>query len=144
MAGWASCTDLDLAPLSAAAAGTFLEMTGLVDLEGAVEMQNGRIDQARAELDFKRPGVLNFPGLDRLLERLPAGTTSWQRDLARIAVETFRDYPYDTGAGTLQFAGARGEAHLGLDGARGKRQFDVHYYDETVQVGAGTAQEGTE
>ena len=49
----------------------------------------------------------------------------------------FNDYPYDDGTGTLRFAGVRGEAHLSLDGTRGKRQFDVHYYDEapaTVDV----------
>lgn len=144
MAGWASCTDLDLAPLAAAAAGSYVEMTGLVDLEGAVQMQNNRIDQAHADLDFKRAGVLSFPALDRLLERLPPETAAWQRDLARIAIETFRDYPYDTGTGTLRFAGARGEAHLGLDGTRGKRQFDVNYYDETAPVLTETAREGEE
>jgi len=144
MAGWASCTDLDLAPLAKAAAGTHLEMTGLVDLEGAVQLRNDRIDQARADLDFKVPGVLRFPGLDRLLERLPAGTTSWQRDLARLAIDTFRDYPYDTGTGMLRVAGARGVAQLALDGARGQRQFDVRYYDERVPVVDGTAQEAAE
>jgi hypothetical protein len=144
MAGWASCTDLDLAPLAAAAAGSYLEMTGLVDLEGSVEMVDQRIDQARADLDFKRPGWLSFPALDRLLERLPPAAVSWQRDLARIAIETFRDYPYATGKGTLRFAGARGEAHLTLDGERGKRQFDVHYYDEGAPVIARTAREEEE
>lgn len=144
MAGWASCTDLDLAPLAAAAAGSYLEMTGLVDLEGAVEMLNNRLDTARADLDFKRAGWLSFPALDRLLEKLPPEASSWQRDLARIAVETFRDYRYATGTGTLRYAGARGEAHLGLDGERGKRQFDVYYYDETAPVTARTAREGEE
>ncbi len=144
MTGWASCTELDLAPLAAAAAGSYLAMTGLVDLEGAVEMLDGRVDQARADLDFKRAGVLSFPSLDRLLERLPAGALSWQRDLARIAIETFREYPYDRGAGTLRFAGARGEAHLGLDGARGKRQFDVTYYDETAPAAVAETARGGE
>ena len=144
MAGWASCTDLDLAPLAAAAAGSYLEMTGLVDLEGSVEMQDQRIDRARADLDFKGAGHLRFPGLDRVLERLPPETASWQRDLARIAVETFRDYPYTTGAGTLRLAGTHGEAHLTLDGARGKRQLDVHYHDERAPAIAQTAREGDE
>jgi hypothetical protein len=88
--------------------------------------------------------VLRLPALDRLLERLPPGTASWQRDLARMAIETFREYPYDSGTGMLRFAGARGVAHLALDGARGKRQFDVRYEDERVAVAAGAAQEGAE
>ncbi len=142
MTGWASCTDLDLEPVAAAAAGSYLEMTGLVDVEGAVEMQHDRIEQASAQLDFKRPGRLSFPALDRLLERLPREAASWQRDLARIAVETFRDYPYTTGDGTLRFADARGEAHLGLDGELGKRQFDVYYYDEGAPLVVRGASEG--
>ena len=68
----------------------------LVDLEGAVEMLDQRLDQARADLDFSASGPPHAsPALDRLLDRLPPDTSSWQRDLARIAVETFRDYPYD-------------------------------------------------
>jgi hypothetical protein len=141
MTGWASCTDLDLAPVAAAAAGSYLEMTGLVDIEGAIEMQHGRVERASAELDFTRPGWLSFPALDRLLERLPPETTSWQRDLARLAVETFRDYPYTRGDGSLRFADSRGEAHLELDGERGKRRFEVFYRDQGAPVVARGARE---
>lgn len=140
-AGWASCTDLDLAPVAAAAAGTYLEMTGLIDVEAAVEMRRERIHQASADLDFKHPGKLRFPALDRLLERLPATASSWQRDLARVAVETFRDYPYTDGTGTLRFEDPRGSFLLGLDGERGTRRFDVHYYGE-VPVVVDAAVEG--
>jgi hypothetical protein len=130
MSGWAAGTDLDLAPLAATVGGQSVAMTGLVDVEGAVEVLGSRIDRARATLDFQRPGLLSFPALDRLLDRLPAGTVSWQRDLARIAVEAFRDFPYATGSGGLTFADRRGEAHLGLAGERGKRQFDVYYHED--------------
>src|SRR5262249_15318241 len=70
--GWAAGTDLDLAPLAATVGGQSVAMTGLVDVEGAVEVLEDRVDRARATLDFQRPGVLSFPALDRLLERLPA------------------------------------------------------------------------
>jgi hypothetical protein len=144
MTGWASCTDLDLAPIARTAGGAYLEMTGVIDLEGAVEVLGNRIDQARADLDFKRPGTLSFPSLDHLLDRLPPETSSWRRDLARIAIETFRDYPYDTGTGTLRLAGDRGEGHLGLDGARGKRQIDVFYYDLHDRTPRVVGREGAE
>jgi hypothetical protein len=134
MSGWAAATDLDLAPIAATVGGPSFEMTGQVDVEGAVEALNGEIDRARAELAFERPGELSIPALDRLLDKLPPDTASWQRDLARIAVETFRDFPYATGSGTLTFADHRGEAHLGLSGARGKRQFDIHYYEDVPAV----------
>src|SRR5262249_43697016 len=116
-------------------------MTGVVDVVGSVDVVGDRIDRAKAELDFKRAGQLSFPSLDRVLERLPPGAPSWQRDLARIAVETFRDYPYDDGGGTFAFADARGEAHVGLKGQRGKRSFDVHFYEDTPSV-TGAAGQG--
>jgi hypothetical protein len=134
MAGWAACTDLDLAPLAATVGGESVAMTGLVNLEGAVDVLGDRIDRARAALDFERPGLLSLPALDRLLDKLPPGTVSWHRDLARIAVETFRDFPYATGSGKLTFADRRGEAHLGLAGERGKRQFDVYYHEDVPEV----------
>ena len=134
MSGWAACTDLDLAPLSAAVGGHSVSMTGQVDLEGVVEVLDQRVDKARAELDFGRPGLLTIPALEGLLDRLPPEASSWQRDLARIAVETFKDFPYATGSGKLDFADRRGEAHLGLAGERGKRQFDVYYYQDVPDV----------
>jgi hypothetical protein len=140
-AGWAACTDLDLAPLSAAVGGHSVSMTGQVDLEGAVEVLDERVDKARAELDFGRPGLLSFPALERLLDRLPPEASSWQRDLARIAVEAFEDFPYATGSGKLDFADRRGEAHLRLAGERGKRQFDVYYYEDTPEVTHATRDE---
>jgi len=141
MSGWAAGTDLDLAPLTRTVAGSSFEMTGVVDVVGSVDVVGDRIDRAKAELDFKRAGQLSFPSLDRVLERLPPGAPSWQRDLAGIAVETFRDYPYDDGGGTFAFADARGEAHVGLKGERGKRSFDVHFYEDTPSV-TGAAGQG--
>lgn len=137
MAGWASCTDLDLAPLAATVAGASLEMEGLVDVEAAVQATGTRLDTARADLVFSRPGVLRFPSLDRLLARLPAGASSWQRDLARIAVETFSEYPYTTGQGWMRYVHRRGELHLGLDGGRGKRHFDVYYTGDPTALAGG-------
>src|SRR5262249_34420358 len=140
MSGWAAGTDLDLAPLSATVGGQSVAMTGLVDVEGAVEVLGDRVDRARADLDFQRPGVLSIPALDRLLDRLPPGTASWQRDLARIAVDAFRDFPYATGSGRLTFADRRGEAHLGLAGERGKREFDVYYQEDVPREVRGDTQ----
>src|SRR5262249_9772394 len=137
MSGWAAGTDLDLAPLATTVGGQSVAMTGLVDVDGAVEVLGDRVDRARATLDFQRPGLLSFPALDRLLDRLPPGTASWQRDLARIAVEAFRDFPYATGSGGGLFArrrrGARpragGQPRGGPGGA---------YYHEDVSHGLET------
>jgi hypothetical protein len=141
MAGWAASTDLDLAPLAATVAGKYLQMEGVVDVGAAVEADGARIERAGARLDFTRPGMLRFPSLDTLLSKLPADTPSWQRDLARAAVQAFADYPYTSGGGTLSYVYPRGEAHLALAGARGKRRFDINYRQDEPTV-VGTADGG--
>jgi hypothetical protein len=98
----------------------------------------GRLDRANGILTLDRPGRLSFPGLDALVDRLPRDTPSWRRDLARIAVETLREYPYTRGDGWLEFADYRGEAQLSLDGERGSRRIDIHYDQEVPAVTSAT------
>src|SRR5262249_58889093 len=101
---------------------------------GTAEVLGGRLDRANGILTLDRPGRVSFPGIDALVDRLPRDAPSWRRDLARIAVETLREYPYTRGDGWLEFADGRGEAQLSLDGARGSRQIEIHYGQEAPAV----------
>jgi hypothetical protein len=128
--GWVSAQHLDLALASAPLAGERIEMTGAASFKGTARVSQGRLEAADGTLAFERPGRLSFPDLDTLVDRLPADAPGWQRDLAKIAVDAFRDYPYTTGEGTLRFADFRGEARLALDGERGARHVEAHYYQD--------------
>src|SRR5262249_17620628 len=112
ISGWIAATDLDLAPLGAAVAGKHVDMTGGADLSATGGVLGGRPDRASGILTLERPGQMSFPGMDALLDRLPPNTPALQRDLARIAVETLREYPYTRGDGWLEFADYHGEAQL--------------------------------
>jgi hypothetical protein len=138
ISGWVAATDIDLAPIGAALAGKYAEMTGQAHLSASAEVLGGRLDRANGILTLDRPGRLSFPGLDALVDRLPRDTPSWRRDLARIAVETLREYPYTRGDGWLEFADYRGEAQLSLDGERGSRRIDIHYDQEVPAVTSAT------
>ena len=138
ISGWFAATDLDLAPLGAALAGKHAEMTGQAHLSATAEVLGGRLDRAHGILTLDRPGRMSFPGLDALADRLPRNAPSWQRDLARIAVETLREYPYTRGDGWLEFADSRGEARLSLDGERGSRLIEIHYDQEVPAVTSAT------
>jgi hypothetical protein len=138
ISGWVAGTDLDLAPLGAALAGKYAEMTGQADLSATAEVLGGRLDRAHGILTLDRPGRMSFPRLDALVDRLPRNAPSWRRDLVRIAVETLREYPYTRGDGWLEFADSRGEARLSLDGERGSRLIEIHYGQEVPAVTSAT------
>src|SRR5262249_53007636 len=95
-----------------------------------------RPDRANGALSLDRPGQVSLPGLDALVDRLPPGAPAWQRQLARIAVEALRDYPYTSGEGSLDFANSRGEAKLSLDGPRGARRVEGHYRQDVPDEGS--------
>jgi hypothetical protein len=129
--GWMAGTKLDLAPIAAVAAKGGIEMSGIVDAKGAIDLHQGtRVERAEGALEMTTPGHLRIPDLEGLLARLPAGTSPLQRDLVRTAVEALADYDYTSGGGRLDFAGARGVGHLTLDGPRGSRRFELHSYED--------------
>jgi hypothetical protein len=132
--GWIAVDDLDLGRLSATVAAGRAELTGAATLQGSLQLRDGRIERADGRLVLDRPGRLTVPALDALLARLPQDSPGWQRDLARIGVETFRDYPYTGGEGTLTFAESRGEARLSLVGDQGARRLEAHYYEDAPLV----------
>ncbi len=138
ISGWVAATDLDLEPFGAAVAGKHLAMTGLANLSATADVLGERLDRANGTLSLDRPGHVSFPELGEVLHRLPPGTSGWQRDLARIAVETLSDYPYTSGEGSLDFADYRGEAKLSLDGPRGARQIEIHYGQDAPAAAAAT------
>jgi hypothetical protein len=130
-AGWMAGTKLDLAPIAAVIAKGGIEMSGIVDAKGAVDLRQGtRLERAEGELVMTTPGHLRIPDLETLLARLPENTTEVQRDLVKVAVEAFADYAYTSGGGRLDFAGGRGVGRLTLDGPRGARRFALHYYED--------------
>jgi hypothetical protein len=129
--GWLAGTKLDLAPIAAVVARGGIEMSGIVDAKGSVDLHRGtRLERAEGELTMTTAGHLRIPDLEGLLERLPADTTPLQRDLVRTAVEALANYSYTTGSGRLDFADGRGVGRLALEGPSGGRRLALHYYED--------------
>jgi hypothetical protein len=129
--GWFSGSHLDLGTFSATAGGGHVAMVGTASFEATAATRGDRLDTVDGRLALT-PGRIEFPDLDRVLKRLPANAPSWQRDLARIGVETFRDYPYDRGEGTLAFRDAQARALLSLEGTRGSRRLEANYHADAA------------
>ncbi len=131
---WIAGERVDLAPLTTQVSNGHATMTGHATFEGALTIRDDRIHTASGRLTLLGPGRLDFPDLDTLPDRLPADAPSWQRDLARIAGDVFRDWPWTSGDGTLALADHRGTAALAVRGDRGTRRIEAHYYQDPPLV----------
>ena len=78
--------------------------------------------------------------MDDLLKRIPADMIKLKRDAIKLAVESFKTYPYDYGLLTLNYKPTGGLSTLRLDGPRGARQFDIYLHPWAA---SDNASEGT-
>jgi hypothetical protein len=127
---WIAGDRVDLAPLTTQVSNGRAVMTGHATFEAALTIRGTQIDSASGHLTLLGPGQLDFPDLDTLPERLGPDAPSWQRDLARIGADVFRDWPWTDGDGTLSLADYRGVAELAVRGERGTRRVQAHYYQD--------------
>lgn len=76
------------------------------------------------------PGMINLPPAAEVLDRMPANWQPAKRDLARIAIESFQRYSYDTGEMTFRYAPPESYVKVNFDGKQGKRKFDIRWVDQ--------------
>lgn len=143
--GWISATDLDLAELTAVVAGGAVEMTGPLDASIALTIAHQSLAKAQGDLSLPKPGRLEITRLEKF--QIPAGWSSWQRDLGRIAIDTLKNFDYDQGQGKLRFEEGLGLATLDLEGPNGGRKLEVRYHGErsdplALDVGVASREDG--
>lgn len=124
--GWVSASDIDLAEVTAVLANGAVEMTGPLDANIALTIENQTLETAKGDLLLEKPGRLELTRLNE--SQIPADWPSWQRDLGKIALETLRNFDYDTGRGKLDFERGVGLATLDLAGPNGGRNLEVHFH----------------
>ncbi|MEM7146349.1 MAG: hypothetical protein AAF591_14530, partial [Verrucomicrobiota bacterium] len=128
--GWVSGVDVDLEKFTGAFQPGWVSMTGVASgkfVVDGVEMVPGK---ATAEFTMDTPGELHIERMDTWLEDIPEEWSNLEQSIARIALEDFRDYSFDTGYGDLDAEGREGKLELFLDGPSGKRDFRVFFHDE--------------
>ncbi len=123
---------IDCAPIADKLAGKYGTLTGTIDGQIGVQGKATEILNCTGHLDLKKAGVLEINSAEDLLKRLPGAAASLQNQSMRIAIDTLRSYPYQTGGITINYTPGGGGAELHLDGPRGKRDFSVylHPYDD--------------
>jgi hypothetical protein len=120
-------------PIAEKLVGKYVNLTGELDGQIAVQGQTTEILKCHGLLELPSAGTLTIKSLDDLLSRLPPDTIKLERDLLKLALDSFQTYPYDFGKLTLNYTPGGGMSTLRLDGPRGSRNFDVvlHPFNST-------------
>jgi len=124
-------------PIAEKLAGKYVDLTGELDGEIAVQGKATEILNCSGSLDLPSPGKLEIKSMDELLDRLPANTIAIKRDALKIAISAFQSYPYDSGRLSIDYKPAGGKSTLKLNGPRGERQFDIYLHPWTLSDDGG-------
>lgn len=126
---WASTTGLEIAPVTNLLSPEHFVMKGLVDSSFALQGRSKTVEGFSGKVDLNRPGTMTITAVDRVLKDLPVEWSSLKKELSRVSLEAFRDYHYHGGKAEFSYAPPLGEFRLALDGAQGKRNFNLTWED---------------
>jgi hypothetical protein len=109
---------------------------GYLLLEGAAEGKliatgnKNELYQADGEFKNRSRGKFRIQALNDMISELPPVMKGDIADqIARIGLETLRDFEYDSIDGKARFYGREGRGHLRLTGPHGARKLDINVYD---------------
>jgi len=123
--GWISGSKVNLRGVTDALAPQSLQLSGPADFKLEVNGLNHEIERLKGSYTMRTPGKLRVTKVDDLLGRLPRDWTVLKSSLARIGLETLRDFDYDSGNGSFWFANDEGDIQLALEGPSGSRKLEA-------------------
>lgn len=126
---WASTTRVELDPVTNLLSPEHFVMKGQVDSSFEVAGRSKAVDRFTGKVELNRPGRMTITAVDRVLADLPAEWNALKKELSRVSLEAFRNYDYSTGRAEIAYEPPRSEFRLDLDGAQGKRNFNLRWED---------------
>jgi hypothetical protein len=133
--GWIAGEGIDLKKLTHVISPQNFQMTGPLDYQVQVDAQRALIQRMKGEFQTTKGGRLKVGKLDDLLGRIPGDWPGLKKDSTRIALETLRDFDYETCKGKFWFVDAQGVLDLGLQGPSGSRNFEIVLHADSSQDG---------
>ncbi|MEP6670862.1 MAG: hypothetical protein ABJF10_17015, partial [Chthoniobacter sp.] len=128
--GWIAGEHIDLQQVTGILAPEKLALSGPADFRLSVTARATVFDSVIGDFAATRTGQLRIGKLDDLIRELPGDWSGLKSGLARISLETLRDFAYTAAHGDFRFHGRSGALHLDLRGANGSRQIAVAVHDD--------------
>lgn len=134
--GWISGEHIDLKQVTDILAPEKLALSSPANFRLSVTARATQFDSVIGDFAATRAGQLRIGKLDDLIHALPGDWSGVKRGLARIGLETLRDFAYDAAHGDFRFHGRSGTLHLDLRGPNGSRKLAVDVHDDAAPAAA--------
>ncbi len=133
--GWVSGKGLNLQQLTNVISPQNFQMTRPLDFQLQVDAKRALIQRMKGNLKTTKPGRLKISKLDDLLAKIPDTWAGLKKDSTKIALETLRDFDFETCAGDFWFVDSQGIFDLALQGPSGSRNFEVVLHSDDSSAG---------
>jgi hypothetical protein len=110
-------------------------MSGPLDFAVQMNAEARSIQRLKGRFQTTAPGRMHIGKIDELLARIPSGWSPLKQDTVRIALETLRDFDYDTAGGEFWFVDRQGILDLALQGPFGSRKFHIVLHADESTTG---------
>ncbi|MFV0337962.1 MAG: hypothetical protein ACK5LK_06935 [Chthoniobacterales bacterium] len=131
--GWITGTGIDLKKLTDVLAPENVTLTGPADFAIQVDAASTRIDRMIGNLKATGTGNMRITKLDEVLKNLPAEWSNLKRQLSTIAIESLRDFPYESAKSDFWFVEDQGQLILRLAGPTGQRNFEINLHSNEAK-----------
>ena len=115
-------------PIAEKLAGKYFDLSGKLNGRIAVQGQVTDITNCNGLLQLPDPGLLEFKSMNDLLDKLPPDTIAIKRQALQLAIDSFKQYPYNTGQVKIDYKPTGGSGVLSLDSPLGTRRFEIAYH----------------
>ncbi len=132
--GWVAGKGIDTQSFTDVVSPQNFRMTGPLDFKVQTNASGKQIERVKGDFVLRSKGKMEIRKLDAMMADIPDTWSQIKQSSTRIALQTLRDYPYDSGRGDFWFVDSQGVFQMRLDGPLGKRSFGVVLHaDDTKQ-----------
>jgi hypothetical protein len=130
--GWVAGTSVDMRQLTDTLTPTYFTMSGNIDFKLIAQGDKSSLYQATAECRNRNSGRMQIVALDEVIASVPKDWSDAQRKWVIKALETVRDFAFNTCTIDLRLYGLEGNVTMRLKGPDGQRNFEIHSHDRRV------------
>jgi hypothetical protein len=125
---WVNSDKVNAEPVAVKLTPEYLHLTGRISGNFYVKALARDIQSCKGDLQLLDQGKLEIRSIDEILKKLPSEWPSLKRQMSTSVLSAFRDYDYTSGLLNLNYVKPVSTLLLDLQGAQGRRRFDLQWH----------------